>query len=62
MRFTVTDCPNFRGVHLGRGTSDADPGQRTIRGMSSYAAARALLASVRWRNKILGAENIGRDV
>jgi hypothetical protein len=26
MRFTVTDCPNFRGVHLGRlGEGPATP-------------------------------------
>jgi hypothetical protein len=30
--------------------------------MGNYAAARDLLASVRWRNKMQGAENIGRDV
>jgi hypothetical protein len=45
-----------------RETGDVDPGLRAIHRMSSYAAARDLLASVRWRNKIPGAENISRDV
>jgi hypothetical protein len=61
-RDAVRDISRGAAWPAKRETGDVDPGLRALRKMSSCAAARDLLASVRWRNKIPGAENIGRDV